>query len=92
MASYRQRSVVPLWIILVVAAFLLVLMRAASSGQLVLDSTQEFAISAGALVALSINVVLGGTAIPSGQTAAWWPTILSLIGLGAWLYMTLQTH
>jgi hypothetical protein len=90
MASYRQRSVVPLWLTLSAAVLLLFLMRAADSGQSGLDSVQGFAISVGALAALSINTILGATAIASGRTAAWWPTLLSLIGLGAWLYMTLQ--
>jgi hypothetical protein len=91
MASYRQRSVVPLWVTLSVAVLLLVLMGAVESGQAGLDSVQGFATSVGALAALSINTILGATAIASGRTAAWWPTLLSLIGLGAWLYMTLQT-
>ena len=91
MATYRQRSVVPLWLALSLAVLLLVLMRAAESGQVGLDSVQGFAISVGALAALCINAILGATAIASGRTAAWWPTLLSLVGLGAWLYMTLQT-
>jgi hypothetical protein len=90
MASYRQRSLVPLWLVLVVAAVLLASMHAADTGQLVLDSVQDFAISAGALAALCINAILGGTAIASGRTAAWWPTLASFVGLAAWLYMTLQ--
>ena len=91
MASYGERSVVPLWLILAVAAPLLFLMRATSSGQLALGPVEEFAVNAGTVAVLFIGAVLGATTISSGRSAAWWPTLIAFLGLGAWLYLTLQS-
>jgi hypothetical protein len=91
MASYGQRSVVPLWILLGMAAPLLLLMGAFETGRLVVESVQQSAVSIGALAALLVGAVWGAVTIESGRTGAWWPTLVSLLGLGAWLYLTFQT-
>jgi len=89
MASYGERSVVPLWLILAVGTPLLVLMWAIDRGRVVLDPAQEFVANAGTVGVLFIGALLGAITISSGRTAAWWPTLLFLLGLGAWFYLTL---
>jgi FtsH-binding integral membrane protein len=85
-----EPSVLPVWFILGLLVPLFLLVRAADEGRVVLTPFQEFALVNGLLLGLLINTVLGGITIGAGRTAAWLPTLISLVGLGLWGYAAIE--
>lgn len=61
-------------------------MRGVNRGQFSQTSTQDFFVLNGILVLRLVDAVLGALAIQAGRRAAWWPTLISLAGLGLWGY------
>ncbi len=80
----EQSSVLPLWFVLGLVVLLFLLIRAFYLGRVTLSGVEEFAVINGTLALLIINLVLCGLALQSGRRAAWWPTLVTLAGLGLW--------